>query len=158
TPYTPVSPALDKLKQFLTSSAAESEPAAAPVATTSGSGIDLEAVKKELAGSPGKIMTFCGIPAEEAKQLLDDLKTLAGMQNPLDSGGDPRKLRRRISKVYWSAYEKAYFKNHAAKGDVPKNVQLMLDFGFFDETLLQDEHIAALYELKDTTRASAEYP
>lgn len=160
TPYTQRAPSLQKLTAFLSGDQAKeaqkSQEKERQQAATS-VGIDMAAVRKELQGSPGKIMTFVGIPATEAQAVVADLKTFAQMQNPLDSGGEPRKLRRKISKTYWAAYEKAFVKNEESKGNVPKPVKLMLEYGFFDESLLDDEHIADLYNLKDTTTTKPEY-
>ena len=158
TPYWQKSPGLNKLSTFLSGERAseaqeqeKEEQKSSPITA----GIDMDAVRRELSGSPGKILTYCGIPANEAQSVVADLKTFAAMQNPLDSGGDPRKLRRKISKTYWAAYEKAVFKWHENKGKVPKPVQLMLEFGYFDESLLDNEHIADLYNLTDQTKATA---
>ncbi len=157
TPFAQKSPGLAKLSTFLSGDTAseakkleEQEQKSAPIAA----GIDIAAVRKELAGSPGKILTYCGIPATEAQAFVADLKTLAQMANPLDSGGDPRKLRRKISKTYWAAYEKAVFKWRETKGQVPKPVQLMLEFGYCDDSLLDNEHIADLYNLSDNTKST----
>ena len=158
TTYAQPPTAMGKLSAFLSgeqASAAQEqqkeEQRSAPITA----GIDMNAVRKELAGSPGKILTYCGIPANEAQSVVADLKTLAAMANPLDSGGDPRKLRRKISKIYWAAYEKAVSKFRESKGQVPKPVQLMIDFGFFDDSLLDNEHIADLYSLTDQTKATS---
>lgn len=121
------------------------------------SGIDPEMVKSELSGSVAKILNFSGLPAEEGKKIMADLKKLSGMSNPLDSGGDPRKVRRQITGVYWKIFQACFARYREKKGDVPTPVRMMLQFGFFDETLLDTEHLLELYTFQDRTKAGR-YP
>ena len=161
--YPNVTPSLGKLHDFLNKGdvadtvarQAEEQKAAAAIAAGN---VDMEAVKKELGGSMQKILLYVEYPATEAKAMSEDMKKLASLQNPLDSSGDPRKLRRNIAKHYWAVYEKAYQKHKAAGGDVPLPVRLMLYYGFFDDGFLDDEHLAQLFAMRDETRGKPEYP
>ena len=159
-PYSSSTESLQKIQSFLTdsNSVKKVEEEKAQVAQSAQVGMNIEAIKNELASSPGKILSFVGIPADESKAMLEDLKILREMQNPLDSGGDPRKLRRKISKTYWAAYEKAYYKSQESRGNVPKPVRMMLDFGYFDSDMLTDEQLGDLYNLSDDTRPNPKYP
>ncbi len=156
-PFDGVSPALAKIKDR-TAKAPAAEVAVQESSSGTSAGIDFQAVRKELQGSASKIIAFSQIAAEEGKKLLADLKTLRAMTNPLDSGGDPRKIRRNASRVYWQVYEKCYFKYREMKGNVPLAVRLMLFYGFFDEEFLTDDQLATLHQLSDSTRAKKEYP
>lgn len=140
--------ALEKLKKYVATHQADT-PSVKQRSSAIRAGVDVTAIRKELAGSPGKIMNFVGIATEDTNKMIAHLKTFAKMQNPLDTSGDPRKLRRMITNIYWNVYEKAFFKHRDSRGNVPKPVRLMLDFGFFDDNLLQDDHLAALYNLSD---------
>ncbi len=161
--YPTVTESLEKLNGFLNkgdvaatvAKQAEEQKAAAAVAAGN---VDMEAVKRELSGSAQKILKYVDFPAAESKAFADEMRKLAAMQNPLDSGGDARKIRRNLAKQYWAVYEKAFHKHKANRGDVPLPVRLMLQFGFFDDTLLDPEHLAALFALKDDTRAKPDHP
>ncbi len=152
--FTGITPAYEKIKSFLAESpeaaAVEKQEISSSAATA---GIDIKAAKKELAGSMGKILNFAGISSDEAKKVMNDMRSLRGLANPLDSSTDLRKLRRGISKTYWAAFEKSFTKYKEASGNVPLPVVLMLYYGFFDEEMLDDEHIGVIYNLKDTTQA-----
>lgn len=147
------SSAIGKIQTFLSSNeeVKQVEEAQAHVESV---GADIQAIRKDLAGSAGKIMSFLQMPAEDTKAIVANMKKFKAMQNPMDSGGDPRKLRRQIGQTYWKVYEKAYYKFQESRGNVPTAVRLMLRFGFFDEELLDDEHLAVLYNLEDNTRTS----
>ncbi len=151
--YPDVHPSLEKIDTFLNTNQ-DVQKVEEKKQHVESVGVDIEAIRKDLHGSPGKIMSFLQMPAEETKSIVDMLKKFKAMQNPMDSGGDPRKLRRQIGQIYWKTYEKAFFKFQETKGQVPQAVKLMLYFGFFDEDLLDDEHLAYLYNAEDTTRAN----
>ncbi len=150
---------LQKLRDFL-----DSSPAAKQVETQLEIqeqitvNADYEGIKNELEDSPGKIMKFAGMSNEEIKKIKEDLKKLRAESNPLDSGGDPRKIRRQINPVYWKTWEQAYYKFLESQGNVPVPVRMMLSFGYFDEQFLEMEHLATLYNMMDTTRGKPEYP
>ncbi|MCB1138668.1 MAG: Crp/Fnr family transcriptional regulator, partial [Leptospiraceae bacterium] len=153
-----INPSVQKIEEFL-----KEDPAAKAVEElaekkAARAGADMDAIKKDLQGSAGKILSFIQMPNDEAKKLIEDLKELKKVNNPLDSSPELRKLRRGIAGLYWKAYEKAFFKFRESNGNVPRPVRLMLDFGFFDEELLDDEHLEFIYDLQDTTRAERIYP
>ena len=154
-PIGSIAASLDNLREMVKTQKPE-EKAQEATAAAVAAGVDIQALKKELAGSIGKILNFVQLPAEDGRKLLADLKTLRSFNNPLDSGGDPRKVRRAINKTYWSIYEKTFFKMKETK-ILPLPVDWMLRFGFFDEEMLDDEHIAQLTQCKDSTRGKPGY-
>lgn len=151
-----VHPSLGKLQDMLKSQKPEDAKVQETATAAVAAGVDIEALKKELAGSVGKIMNFVQLPAEDGRKLIADLKTLKAFANPLDSGGDPRKIRRAITKAYWAVYEKAYWKLRETK-ILPMPVDWMLRFGFFDDEMLDNEHVAQLSQCRDTTRGKQGY-
>jgi hypothetical protein len=149
-PYMNLTPAFSKLKSKLTGLQEKyaDELSAKKSTASSGmttAGIDLEAVKRELTNSASTILNFANLNADQVKEFSSLMIKLKGLKNPLDSDPDIRKVRRSITKTYWDVY-KSCFQKHLGNGRVsPKPVQLMLQFGYFDETLLDDEHIHFLY-------------
>ena len=153
-----ITPSVQKIEEFL-----KEDPAAKAVEEqaqkkAARAGADMDAIKKDLQGSAGKILSFIQMPNDESKKLIEDPKELKKVSNPLDSSPELRKLRRGISTLYWKAYEKAFFKFRESNGNVPRPVRLMLDYGFFDEELLDDNHLEFIYDLQDTSRANKIYP
>jgi CRP-like cAMP-binding protein len=156
--YRNLQPSFEKIKELLAKLAPEVKRSERSIQEDAAkAGVDLKAIKQELSESAKKIMNFLGYPPEESKAMLLDLKKLGEMTNPLDSSGDPRKLRRAIGKRYVDLYERALLKQNQ-KASLPLPVKLMLRFGYFDEQFLEDEHLVRLATLKDETQAKNIYP
>ncbi|MBX7057319.1 MAG: cyclic nucleotide-binding domain-containing protein [Leptospirales bacterium] len=147
------SPSLEKLRAFLDQHQDELTASQEKPVTEIKAGVDMQAVKSELAGSVGKIMSFLKIGADDQKNLIAQLKAFKKQQNPMDSGGDARKIRRQISQSYWKVYEAGYYKFRESHGNVPMPVKLMLNYGFFDEELLDDDHLAYIFSAEDNSAA-----
>ncbi len=112
---------------------------------------DNQSVFDDLKDSAQKILNYCEIPSDEAKRVLQSLEALRNTKNPLESESDIRKLRKPINETFWKAYLKAYLKYKHARGNVPKYISLFLNYGFFDEKFLEQEHLVELYDLIDTS-------
>ncbi|MBW7857763.1 MAG: Crp/Fnr family transcriptional regulator [Leptonema sp. (in: Bacteria)] len=121
-------------------------------------GVDFDAIKQELKGSSSRILAFCDFPSEENQQLQVLLKELRAQKTPLDSTTELRKLKRPISQAYFKAYEKAFHKFKQSRGNVPRFIKLMLNYGFFDDQMLDPEHLVTLCTIEDNTRGKPEYP
>lgn len=150
-----ISPAYQKLADFISNNLEIKKIEEVENKTTSVGG-DSEAIKKELGDSVSKIMNFVQLPAEEQKKMKKGLKDFNSQKNPLDSGGDARKIRKGIEVIYWNIYENAYSKFLENKGNVPQFIKLFLNYGFFDDTLLDDEHLVFLFGAEDSTKSK--YP
>jgi hypothetical protein len=112
---------------------------------------DNQAIFDDLKDSAQKILNYCEIPTDESKRVLQSLEALRNSKNPLESEPDIRKLRKPINETFWKAYQKAYLKYRNARGNVPKYISLFLNYGFFDEKFLEQEHLMELNDLVDTT-------
>ncbi|MCB1179480.1 MAG: cyclic nucleotide-binding domain-containing protein [Leptospiraceae bacterium] len=122
-------------------------------ASQTSAGVDLSAMKKELEGSAQKILAFARLPQEQVKEFNALLLKLKSMKNPLDPDNEARKVRKNITKIYWDVYQTSLFKLLENKG-VPKPVEMMLNYGFMDETLLEPAQLVFLYTHKDDSRSS----
>ncbi|MCB1160748.1 MAG: Crp/Fnr family transcriptional regulator, partial [Leptospiraceae bacterium] len=135
-----------------------------PSSTTAGTGsnrsnitigLDAAAIKKELENSASKILNYAGIEIERVKEYSSLVLKMKSLKNPLDPDPDARKIRRNLTKTYWEAYEKSFLKYLQSNKKVPRPIEMMLKFGYFDETLLEDEQLIFLHqqvEKKDTYR------
>lgn len=120
-------------------------------------GLDMDAMKKEMENSGSKILNFVKLPPEQIKEFSSLLLKLKTMSNPLDPESDARKIRKNIAKTYWEVYD-ACFQKFQANPAVPKQVEMLLNFGFFDETLLEPSQLAYLYTYKDDTQSRRDIP
>jgi hypothetical protein len=91
------------------------------------------------------------------KEFTSLLLKLKSMSNPLDPESDARKVRKNIAKTYWEVYEAAFVK-YQANRSVPKQVEMMLNFGFMDETLLEPAQQAFLYTYSDSSMGRRDIP
>lgn len=144
----------DKSKQLASENKQEPEK---PHTSAITSGIDMGAVKKELENSTGKILTYAGITPDQMKEFSALMIKLKQLSNPLDPEPDIRKIRKNIGKIYWDIYQKSFIKYTTTK-QAPKSVELMLKYGFMDETLLDDEHIAFLYTHENPSKKEYQVP
>ncbi|MBE8398206.1 Crp/Fnr family transcriptional regulator, partial [Leptospira borgpetersenii serovar Hardjo-bovis] len=80
------------------------------------------------------------------------------LKNPLDPEGDNRKVRRTLGRHYWDMYQECFTKYMSSNRNVPKPVELMLKYGYFDETLVDDSQIAFMYTQKDPANFTSNVP
>ncbi|MCE9502110.1 MAG: cyclic nucleotide-binding domain-containing protein, partial [Leptospira sp.] len=123
------------------------------VETALEAGIDVAAIRKELENSASKIISFAGLPPDKVKEFSAQMIKLKQMKNPLDADPDARKIRRNITKTYWDIYQASFIKYIIAGKKAPKPVEMMLSYGYFDETLLENDQLAYLYTLNDNSKA-----
>lgn len=107
-------------------------------------GIDMDALKKEMENSSSKIFNFAQVPVDTTKEYSALIAKLKTLPNPLDPDPDIRKIRRNLTKIYWDVYQKSINKYMVNK-NVPKQIEMMLKYGYFDETLLEPDQVAFLY-------------
>ncbi|MCC5815899.1 MAG: cyclic nucleotide-binding domain-containing protein [Leptospira sp.] len=149
-PYLRITQGLSKLtekNQSLQEKYASEMDMLSPKPSTGGTihaGVDIEAVKKELLNSASQILGFANINQDQVKDFSALMIKLKSLKNPLDSDPDIRKIRRAITKTYWDVYKTSFVKNQQNNNSSPMAVRLMLQYGYFDESLLDDEHIAFL--------------
>ncbi|PJZ69198.1 cAMP-binding protein [Leptospira perolatii] len=132
--------------------------AAASSSVSVNSGVDASGIRKELANSASIIIQFSGLPADSVKEFSALMVKLKSLKNPLDSDNDTRKLRRTITKIYWDIYAAAYQKYLNQGKNVPRPVELMLKYGLFDETLLDDSQLVFMSNYKDPIAGVSDIP
>jgi hypothetical protein len=156
------STASENLQKFIDKSKSLSSSLSGSVSTTESEspitvGIDKEAMKKDLENSVQKILTFAKIPQEQIKEFVALVLKFKSLKNPLDPENEARKIRKNLSKTYWDAYTTCVQKYIETKS-VPKPVEMMLRFGYMDETLLEPNQVAFLYAFKDETKPKRNIP
>jgi len=74
----------------------------------------------------------------------------------MNTESDGRKIRREISKLYWELYGAVFLRSKVEK-TIPKVVKLMLNYGFLDEELLEEEQLIDLNELSKLRLEKSKY-
>ncbi len=119
--------------------------------------VDYGSSYMSLKDAPSKIMMAVGVSDEEKKLFLESLAKLKANNNPLDPSVEFRKLRRNIVTLYWKIWNQAlqlYKKNN---GKVPREVSLLLNFGFIDRDFIDDSHANFIID-KSIENTSTKYP
>ena len=145
----------EKLEVPVRSAPTSSESKNASPPTTAG--LDPSAIRRQLQGSANQIMSLLQIPSEEKTAILSKLTEWKKLSSPLSVGQENRQLREDLAKSYWGIWEKGYLHYCQKKGDVASSIRSMLDFGFLDEELLDDEHLVSLWSHVHQTKSS-QYP
>ncbi|EQA47084.1 cyclic nucleotide-binding domain protein [Leptospira broomii serovar Hurstbridge str. 5399] len=122
------------------------------------SSADATAIRKELQNSASTIIQYSGLGGDAIKEFSALMVKLKSMKNPLDSDNDTRKLRRSITKIYFDIYAGCFQKYLNTNKNVPKPVDLMLKYGFFDETLLDDSQLVFMSTFKDAITSVSDIP
>lgn len=78
-------------------------------------------------------------------QLLDSYKNLTDKTGMDDAG---RKIRREIARIYYTIYKAVFLKVYNKK-DCPLVIDLFLNYGLLDETLMRQEQLEELVELEN---------
>ncbi|ABJ75479.1 cyclic nucleotide-binding domain-containing protein [Leptospira borgpetersenii] len=129
-----------------------------PSPSSVAAGVDINAIRQELDNSASVIIQFSGLEAEKVKEFSALMVKVKSLKNPLDPEGDNRKIRRTLGRHYWDMYQECFVKYMNSNRNVPKAVELMLKYGYFDETMVDDSQIAFMYTQKDSANPASDIP
>jgi len=121
-------------------------------------GIDIGQLKTELLNSASQILNFAQADPEAVKEFSTLMVKLKTFKNPLDPDPDNRKIRRTIAKTYWDVYRRSFIKWIADGRRAPTAVEMMLRYGYFDESLLDDGHLVELRSRMEQPRYTGNVP
>ena len=121
-------------------------------------GLDGSAIRKQLQGSASHIMSSLQIEAEEKEAVLKNLAELKKLSSSLHVSQELSRLYNALSRSYWNIWEIAYHHYQKQNGKVEPHIQMLLNFGFLDEDLLDNEHLAYLWECIQQPPAQSSYP
>ncbi len=91
-----------------------------------------------LEDSLGQIMKFGGFDSEKSEQFRVLLETFENMEDKSSTEDKIRQLRRGISTLFYELYE-AVFLRAVGRKELPKPVELFLNFGYVSEKLLEED-------------------
>lgn len=106
-----------------------------------------------LEGSIDRILAYSELEEEKAVRLRELMDTFYSMKDKTAGDDNSRSLRREIASIYYTLYEKVFFR--ALKdNDSPIAVELFLKYGLFDERLLTKEQLVELVNLEKDERGT----
>ncbi len=120
-------------------------------------GIDKNTLRQEFQGSANKLISLLKVDTKDAKNIIDILQKLKSKPSPIESNPDDRKLRKTFASLYTKIYEAGCMFYHKNNGKVPRSLNFMLRYGFFDDELVDDEHLKYLCEYSED-KIKTDYP
>ncbi|TAH72791.1 MAG: cyclic nucleotide-binding domain-containing protein [Anaerolineaceae bacterium] len=113
---------------------------------------DAEKVIRELGGSFNQILDYSGIEIDKAKKMKNTMQDFVNIKDRLSMDDNARKIRKQLTDEYYELYKFVFLKAYN-DNDVPRIVDMFLDYGYADERLLTNEQLLSLYFLKDEDEA-----
>ena len=99
-----------------------------------------EEIMSLLKNSLLQILKFANIEKSEQKEIISVMNAFAGAKDRLSVQDDMRKIKKGITGFYYKIYQNCLFKWFENK-KVPLPVKLLLNYGYMDERLLEEEQI-----------------
>ncbi len=104
-----------------------------------------------------QIFEFALVPKDFRTRMLKLLNEFKSSKSPFNTEQEGRKLRRHIAALYWDLYKQVYIRSRS-ESVVPRPVQMMLNFGFLDEGLLEEQQVTELSDLSRSREKSRDIP
>jgi len=151
------SPSVHKINQYITFCRQQHTSEPAPSDASTGSGMETDSdTANMIRDSVNKILQYSGLEAEKQKEFKDLLAKFKTFENPMEPEDSLKKIKRTLTALYWTVYEKAIIKSLASKEPIPRLIEVFLLTGFMDETLLLPEQIN--YIFANVKRSKSRYP
>ncbi len=116
------------------------------------SGASDEEVYQTLRGALQQIIDFSGIPKDKLKTFVDAMNTFVRAKDRMSAEDEFRTLRRQIADGFYALYKEIFLKTLKIEKDIPKVVELFLNYGFTDERLLTKEQTLELCHINISTK------
>ncbi len=137
---------LIRKKQKISDNKVEEESAEELIFTYSDA--QITAAVEETKNALKRILEYSEIGEEKSIAFEKFLTVYRSLKDPYSTENDVRKLRSRISELYYEIYEKVFFKAEEDK-EVDKVIELFLSYGFMDEKQFDKNQLVALYALSE---------
>lgn len=106
----------------------------------------IEKVKEDTKNSLKRILDFSRIDQEKADKFEKYVTVYRGLKDPFSTEDEIRKLRNRITELFYEIYEKVFFNAEATKSNI-KIIDMFLNFGYIDEGMMEQDKLVDLYYL-----------
>jgi hypothetical protein len=105
---------------------------------------DVESLEHSMA----QILKFGNLSDEESQKVTDNVNFLVGLPDRLSAEDDVKKAKKTITPLINKLYLNCYLKIKNDYVVPPKSVELFLNYGFFDERLLDKEQLEILCSME----------
>lgn len=114
-------------------------------------GASEEEVYQSLRGTLQQLIDFSEIPKDNLKVFVDAMNAFVRAKDRMSTEDEFRALRRQIADGFYTVYRAIFLKVLKSEKNIPKVVELFLNFGFTDERLLTKEQAMELCRLDVST-------
>ena len=111
-----------------------------------------EEVYQSLRGALQQLIDFSGLSKDNLKVFIDAINTFVRAKDRMSTEDDFRALRRQIADGFYTLYHAIFLKVLKDGKNMPKVVELFLNFGFTDERLLTKEQAIDLCRIDVSTK------
>ena len=116
------------------------------------SGASDEEVYQSLRNTLQQLIDFSEVPKDSLKVFVDAINTFVRAKDRMSTEDDFRALRRQIADGFYTIYKAIFLKTLKEDKNLPKAVELFLNYGFTDERLLTKEQTLDLCRLDVSTK------
>ena len=111
-----------------------------------------EEIYQSLRGTLQQLVEFSEVPKDKLQTFLESMNTFVHAKDRMSSDDDFRPLRRQIADGFYVLYRAIFLKTLKDEQNLPKAVELFLNYGFTDERLLTKEQTLELCHLTIATK------
>lgn len=120
----------------------------ASLSANTGEASDAGAGSAEIGDSLNTILSYSQVDEETAAAFRDAVEKFRGMTDKNSSDDSARKLRQKLTKLFYDVYEKAFIRS-LHDDAVPKVVKMFFNFGYVDEQLAGIKNATYLSSIVD---------
>ena len=111
-----------------------------------------EEIYQSLRGALSQLIDFSELSKDSLKVFTDAMNTFVRAKDRMSTEDDFRALRRQIADGFYALYRAVFLKVLKEEKNMPKVVELFLNFGFTDERLLTKEQTVDLCKINMSTK------
>ncbi len=112
--------------------------------------IGADSISEEISDNFEKLMTYCSYSFGEINSFTAKLDAYKALKDKYDTSEDTRRLRRDLATEFYKLYECVFF-TLMKGGSEEQYVDLFLNFGVLDETLLSEDKLHELTQLNTSS-------
>lgn len=109
-------------------------------------------VYQSLRGAMQQIIDFSEVSKDNLTEFLDAMNTFIRAKDRMSADDEMRPVRRKIADGFYLIYREVFLKTLKDGQNLPKAVELFLNYGFMDERLLTREQLLELCSLDVSTK------
>lgn len=115
--------------------------------------VDAEHILLSLKGSLRQIISYGDLEKEKAEALSSNIQKFVECKSRMDSDDGIRRLRKMIEEQFYDLYYKVFLQAYQ-KNELPKAIELFLDYGFLDERLITQDQLREICVLKQSCQGN----